>query len=151
MNRDLLSPSERISFILLGYDTETKLPLFGARVPAGFPSPAEEHIEDRISLSSYLNGHPDATFYVQLEGDSMIDYNLLEGDLLVVDRSLHVRSGDIVLANVNSEYTVKKLEITETGVRLLPGNKKYNPVEITEDLEFLVWGVVRGVARRIRQ
>lgn len=117
------------------------------RVPAGFPSPAEEHIEDRISLSSYLNGHPGATFYVQLEGDSLIDYS----DLLVVDRLLHVRSGDIVLANVNSEYTVKKLEITETGVRLLPGNKKYNPVEITEDLEFLVWGVVRGVARRIRQ
>lgn len=143
--------SEAVSFILLGYGTETKLPLFGSRVPAGFPSPAEEHIEERISLSAYLNGHPDSTFYVQIEGDSMIDYNLLEGDLLVVDRSLHVRSGDIVLANVNNQYTVKVLEITGTGVRLVAGNKKYKPIEITEDLELLVWGVVRGVARRIRQ
>lgn len=91
MNRSLLSHA-------------AKLLLFSARIPAGFPGPAEEHAEDRMSLSSYLYGHPDTTFFVQLEGD-----------MLVVDRLLHVRSGDIVLANVNSEYTVKKLEISEAG------------------------------------
>ncbi|WP_051359637.1 LexA family protein [Adhaeribacter aquaticus] len=138
-------------FILLGYEEETMLPLFGSHVKAGFPSPAEDYAEERISLLKFLSGNPTATFYVILEGDSMIDFNLFEGDLLVIDRSLEVRSGDIILANLDNEYTVKKLEILEDGARLVPGNKKYAPITISKDLEVLVWGVVRGIARRFRK
>ena len=138
-------------FILLGYEEETMLPLFGSHVKAGFPSPAEDYAEERISLLKFLSGNPTATFYVILEGDSMIDFNLFEGDLLVIDRSLEVRSGDFILANLDNEYTVKMLEITENGARLVPGNKKYAPITVTKDLEVLVWGVVRGIARRFRK
>lgn len=138
-------------FILLGYDTETKFPLFSSYVKAGFPSPAEDYAEERISLLKFLSGNPTATFYVLLEGDSMIDFNLFEGDLLVIDRSLEVRSGDIILANLDNEFTVKQLEISDNGVRLIPGNKKYAPIPVNNNLEFLVWGVVRGIARRFRK
>ncbi|KAA5539156.1 LexA family protein [Adhaeribacter rhizoryzae] len=145
--------ADTVHWILLGYDAETKLPLFSSYVKAGFPSPAEDYAEERISLLNFLSGNPTATFYVLLEGDSMIDFNLFEGDLLVIDRSLEVRSGDIILANLDNEFTVKMLEITESGARLVPGNKKYAPVTITKnsELELLVWGVVRGIARRFRK
>jgi DNA polymerase V len=145
--------ADKVHWILLGYDAETKLPLFSSYVKAGFPSPAEDYAEERISLLSFLSGNPTATFYVLLEGDSMVDFNLFEGDLLVIDRSLEVRSGDIILANLDNEFTVKMLEITESGARLVPGNKKYEPVTITKnsELELLVWGVVRGIARRFRK
>ncbi|KAA3435993.1 LexA family protein [Rufibacter hautae] len=142
---------DTVNFILLGYDAETKFPLFGSYVKAGFPSPAEDYAEERISLLKFLSGNPTATFYVLLDGDSMIDFHLFEGDLLVVDRSLEVRSGDIILANLDNEFTVKMLEISEFGVRLVPGNKKYAPITINDNLELLVWGVVRGLARRFRK
>jgi len=138
-------------FILLGYEEETLLPLFGSYVKAGFPSPAEDYAEERISLLKFLSGNPTATFYVMLEGDSVIDFNLFEGDLLVIDRALEARSGDIILANLDNEFTVKMLEITENGARLVPGNSKYAPITVTKDLEILVWGVVRGIARRFRK
>jgi DNA polymerase V len=145
--------ADTVHLILLGYDAETKLPLFSSYVKAGFPSPAEDYAEERISLLNFLSGNPTATFYVLLEGDSMIDFNLFEGDLLVIDRSLEVRSGDIILANLDNEFTVKMLEITESGARLVPGNTKYEPITITKNsqLELLVWGVVRGIARRFRK
>lgn len=140
-----------VKFVLFNPNEQVEaLPLFVSHVRAGFPSPATDHIETRITLSEYLNGNPSTTFYVQLEGDSMIDFYMMEGDLLVIDRSMQVRNGDIVLAHIGNEYTVKLLEITDNGVRLVPGNNKYKPIEITEDLELLVWGVVRGVARRLR-
>ncbi|QMU26551.1 LexA family protein [Adhaeribacter radiodurans] len=142
---------DAVNLILLGYETETKLPLFSSYVKAGFPSPAEDYAEERISLLKFLSGNPTATFYVLLEGDSMIDFHLFEGDLLVIDRSLEVRSGDIILANLDNEFTVKMLEITENGARLVPGNKKYKPIVINNNLELLVWGVVRGIARRFRK
>ena len=80
--------SDISNFILFGYDADTKFPLFSSYVKAGFPSPAEDYAEERISLLKFLSGNPIATFYVLLEGDSMIDFNLFEGDLLVIDRSL---------------------------------------------------------------
>lgn len=138
--------------ILLGNPAaDQELPLNVNLVKAGFPSPAEDYSEERISLSQYLTGNPTATFYVRLEGDSMEDFNLFAGDLLVVDRSLEVYSGDIILANIDNEFTVKKLEISENGVRLIAGNKKYKPIQISTNLELLVWGVVRGLARKLRK
>ena len=148
---DDVNNTENVPFILLGYDTGTEIPFFGSYVKAGFASPAEDYAEERISLLKFLSGNPTATFYVLLEGDSMIDFNLFEGDLLVIGRSLEVRSGDIILANLDNEFTVKLLEITDKGARLVPGNIKYSPIIVNKNLELLVWGVVRGIARRFRK
>lgn len=147
----LITDVNSLKLIRIGQEGEAKFPFFSAYVKAGFPSPAEDYAEERISLLKFLSGNPTATFYVLLEGDSMVDFNLFEGDLLVIDRSLEVRSGDIILANVDNEFTVKQLQITEAGAVLVPGNKKYAPITVNSNLELLVWGVVRGIARRFRK
>lgn len=118
-------------------------PLFLERVQAGFPSPAERHIEDRIDLNQELIRHPLATFYVRVIGDSMIYEGIYPGSLLVVDRAEETKSGDIVLARINAEVCVKQLSIEDDGrVRLLSKNPDYAPIEITEEMEFEVWGKV---------
>ncbi|KAA5541969.1 LexA family protein [Adhaeribacter rhizoryzae] len=151
IERKELVNANHVTIILSDPAAEKQFPLFVNLVRAGFPSPAEDYSEERISLTQYLNGNPTATFYVRVEGDSMEDFGLFEGDLLVIDRSLEVRSGDIILANIDNEFTVKKLEISGDGVRLVAGNKKYKSIQITTNLEMLVWGVVRGLARRFRK
>lgn len=143
--------ANQITLILADLETEMQFPFVSCLVKAGFPSPAEDYSEERISLTQYLNGNPTATFYVRVDGDSMEDFNLFDGDLLVIDRSLEVHSGDIILANIDNEFTVKKLEISDDQVRLVAGNKKYKPIQISSNLELLVWGVVRGLARRLRK
>lgn len=118
-------------------------PLFSERVQAGFPSPADRHIEDRIDLNQELIRHPLATFYVRVIGNSMIDENIFPGTLLVVDRAETTKSGDIVIARVNADVCVKELSIGEDGrVWLLSKNPTFAPLEITEEMEFEVWGRV---------
>ncbi|MBW6520599.1 MAG: translesion error-prone DNA polymerase V autoproteolytic subunit [Desulfoarculaceae bacterium] len=120
-------------------------PLFTCGVSAGFPSPAEDHIDRNLDLNELLIQHPVATFFVRVAGDSMTEAGIAHGDILVVDRSLEAASGKIVIAVVNGELTVKRLMRTRTSCRLLAANSNYPPVEITEDTDFSVWGVVTSV------
>jgi DNA polymerase V len=130
------------------------LPLFSSKVSAGVPSPAEEHIEKRLDPSEFLIDRKDSTFFVTIQGYSMVDSGLLPGDKAVVDRSKIASVGDIVLAVVNGEFTIKTLSRNSKtgGVRLLPSNSTgvYSPIEITEDMQFEVWGVVTGSFRRFK-
>ena len=128
-------------------------PLYSSKVSAGFPSPAEEHVEKRLDPTEYLIGQKDATFFVTITGQSMIDAGFLPGDKAVVDKSKVAKVGNIVVALVNNEFTIKILSRnTKTGrFRLDPANSTgaYSPIEITEDMQFEVWGVVTGSFRRI--
>lgn len=128
------------------------LPLYSSKVSAGFPSPAEEHVEKRLDPSEFLIDQKDATFFVTISGNSMIDAGLLPGDKAVVDKSKIAKIGSIVVALVNNEYTIKLLSRNaKTGCfRLDPANSTgvYSPIEITEDMNFEVWGVVTGSFRR---
>lgn len=128
------------------------LPLYSSKVSAGFPSPAEEHVEKRLDPSEFLIDQKDATFFVTIAGNSMLDAGLLPGDKAVVDRSKTPKIGNIVVALVNNEYTIKILSRnTKTSrFRLDPANSTgaYSPIEITEDMQFEVWGVVTGSFRR---
>lgn len=132
--------------------TPVSLPLYSSKVSAGFPSPAEEHVERRLDPSEFLIDQKDATFFVTISGNSMIDAGLLPGDKAVVDKSKVAKIGNIVVALVNNEYTIKLLNRnTKTGrFRLDPANSTgaYSPIEITEDMHFEVWGVVTGSFRR---
>ena len=131
------------------YGTSIKLPLYSSKVSAGFPSPAEDHVEKRLDPSEFLIDQKDATFFVTIQGQSMIDVGLLPGDKAVVDRSKQASIGNIVLAVLDGEFTIKTLSRTKDGaVRLLPANKDYSPIEITEEMNFEVWGVVTGSFRR---
>lgn len=119
-----------------------KLPLFIANISAGFPSPAEDYIDKKIDLNEALIAHPAATFFVRVQGDSMKDAGILSEDLLVVDRSLTVKNGQIIVAVVDGEFTVKRIKRIKKKLFLLPENKTYKPLEIVEGMEFKVWGIV---------
>ena len=120
------------------------IPLVLSRVSAGFPSPAEDHIETAIDLNRELIRHPSATFFMRVAGDSMIGAGILPNSTLIVDRMVETRSGDIVIARIGDELCVKELFINETdgSILLLPKNDKYRPIEITEDMDFEVCGKV---------
>ena len=131
----------------------TPLPLYSSKVSAGLPSPADEHIEKRLDPSEFLIDRKDSTFFVTIQGYSMMDAGLLPGDKAVVDRSKLASVGDIVLAVLNGEFTIKTLSRHKSGApRLLPANStgEYSPIEITEDMQFEIWGVVTGSFRRFK-
>jgi DNA polymerase V len=121
------------------------LPLFAAKVPAGFPSPADDHLEASIDLNLHYIKHPAATFFVKVQGDSMLNAGIHNGDTLIVDRSLEAQSGSIVVAVVNGDLTVKRLRLEGDEVWLLPENEKYAPISIKEGVELHIWGVVAHV------
>lgn len=127
------------------------LPLFGSKVPAGLPSTADDHIEKLLDANEYLIDHQDATFFVTIQGESMINAGLLSGDKAVVDRSKQASIGDIVMAVVDGEFTIKTLGKSKSGMpRLLPANPDFKPIEIKEEMHFEIWGVVTGSFRRFK-
>ncbi len=127
------------------------LPLFSSKVAAGFPSPADEHVEKRLDPNDFLIDNEEATFFVTIEGQSMIDAGLLPGDKVVVDRSKNARKNNIVLAVVDGEFTIKRLGKSPDGrPLLLPENSSgaYQPIIIKDESQFEIWGVVTGAFRR---
>jgi DNA polymerase V len=121
------------------------LPLFASKVAAGFPSPADDHLETNLDLNDYLIPHPAATFFARAQGHSMINAGIRHGDLLIVDRSLEPKDRSIVIAVIHGELTVKRLRIRKGQVWLAPENPEFSPVAITEDMGFHIWGVVAHV------
>jgi DNA polymerase V len=122
-----------------------RLPLFQARISAGFPSPAEDYIDKKLDLNDYLIRHPSATFFVRVEGCSMQDAGINDGDLLIVDRAAESSDKRIVIAVINGEMTVKRIKKIKDKMYLLPENDNFRPMEISEDADFQVWGVVTHV------
>lgn len=133
---------------LLAYDRAPlflNLPLFASKIPAGFPSPADDHLEAGIDLNRQYVRHPAATFFVRVQGCSMIGAGIHDNDMLVVDRSLEAKNGSIVIAVVNGELTVKRLLIKDEGVFLMPENPDYEPIPIRDPMELQIWGVAAHV------
>ncbi len=131
----------------------TLIPLYSTKVVAGFPSPADDHVEQRLDVSEYLIDQKEATFFVTIKGNSMIDVGLMPQDKVVVDRSKSAQIGDIVLAVINGEFTIKTLGRNKEGNALLiPANSSgtYKPIVITEEMSFEIWGVVTGSFRRFK-
>ncbi len=122
--------------------TKWARPLFTTAVQAGFPSPAEDYIEGHLDLNRHLIKHPVATFYVRVVGDSMIDVGIHPGAILVVDRSVTADDGDIVIARLNDELCVKRLSIRNGRVSLVSENRFYKPIQVTEEMDFEIWGRV---------
>jgi DNA polymerase V len=126
-----------------------KIPLFITPVSAGFPSPADDFVEKQLDLNEKLIKHPAATFFVKVQGDSMRDAGIHSGDTLVVDRSLEPTSNKVVIAVVNGEFTVKRVQKRNGKVYLMPENLRYKPIEVTEDMDCSVWGVVTNVIHAV--
>lgn len=129
--------------------TKVKLPLHLAKISAGFASPADDYIDKKLDLNEYLIHHPSATFFVRVEGDSMINAGINNNDLLIVDRALQAVSGKIIIAIVNNEFTVKRLLMQDEKFFLVPENPNYPILEIKEGMSFEVWGVVTNVIHSV--
>ena len=122
------------------------LPLYIERVPCGFPSPAQDYVEQRIDLNALMVQHPSATYFVRVSGESMIEAGINDGDMLVVDSSLTASHGDIVVSAVEGEFTVKRLQL-HPCLQLMPMNTKFKPIAIQTEDALEVFGVVTFVIK----
>lgn len=150
----MLSPAElamRYPGVIFLPDPQAQtaeVPVFASRVRAGLPSPADDQIDDMVDLNRLLLDDARERFMVRVKGDSMIEAGIAEGDLLVVDRKREARHGDIVLAAIDAEPTVKRLFRRDGRLALLPENSSYTPIELNEGQELLIWGVVTSCVKQ---
>ncbi|EAQ65456.1 UmuD protein; UmuD' protein [Marinomonas sp. MED121] len=147
MRVSYLGTSESRAFIDAN---SVQIPFYVEPVSAGFPSPADDFIERKLDLNALCIKHPEATFFVRVQGESMSEAGIYNHDVLIVDRSLTARHGDFVIACIHGEMTVKEL-VLKPNVALRPKNKAYAAIAITEESELDVFGVVISVVRNIQR
>lgn len=136
--------------ILSSGDFPQLIPLYQSKVSAGFPSPAEDDLADKIDLNKFLVKHPATTFLVRANGDSMINAGIFANDILVVDRSIKPIDGKIAVVAIDGQLTVKRLKKNSDGtITLLAENPKYKPIEISEGSDMIIWGVVTNVIHSV--
>lgn len=141
----------RLRFVLpVEVADRVELSVFASGVRAGFPSPAEDYVEHRLDLNDLVL-HKEATYYAWVEGDSMVDLNIHDGDLMMIDKAVEPEMGDIVVAEVDSQFTVKRLGEHDGVPCLLPGNPSYPVIAINPDIGITLWGVVVRLIRDTRQ
>lgn len=141
-------PLSKVDSIKTWLTTEQHMyerPLYTSRVRAGFPSPADDDIAMHLDLNTHLIKHPAATFFVIASGDSMTNAGICSGDMLIVDKSIAATHGKIVIAAIDGELTVKRLSRQNGCIQLLPENEQYSPIDITEQHDLVIWGVVTHV------
>ena len=134
------------------YDVEesilSDIPMFTDSVQAGFPSPAEDYMDLDLNLQDHLIQNPSATFCVRAVGESMKDAGIQSGDIMLVDKSLIPKNRSIVLAVIDGEFTVKRVNVSEKKLYLMPDNENFPPIKITEEMDFQVWGVVTYIIHK---
>lgn len=140
-----------LSFYKASIGTEVLLPFVSGGIKAGFPSPAQDFMEDSLDLNRHLIQHPNETFFAKVDGDSMKDVGICDGDIAVVDRSLPVEHDKIYVCVLDNEFTIKRLSIdnhTKT-VWLMPENDKFEPIRVPKEHEnFIIWGRVISVIKK---
>ena len=129
-------------------DKETNLYIEDG-ISAGFPSPASDFEESRISIEKVVIKNKESTFYAKVSGDSMKDAGLNDGDILVIDRSEELKNNKIAVCYLNGDFTVKRVKIEKKAVYLIPENKNYKPIKVNEENEFIVWGIVTYVIKKV--
>ncbi len=142
-----------ISLEIFTADLSSHLPLPYADggIQAGFPSPADNYITETIDLNKELVRHPAATFYGRVSGDSMIEEGIEPGDILIIDRSIEPDSGDLAVCCIDGEFTLKRIKLEKNRVWLIPSNEMFDPILVTPENEFSVWGVVTHTIKAYRR
>ncbi|MFP4529402.1 MAG: LexA family protein [Candidatus Kapaibacterium sp.] len=128
-------------------ETAVLLPYVDQGISAGFPSPAEDFLDLKIDLNKELVKNPSATFYGRVKGNSMKDVGIDDGDLLVIDKSVEPRDGKIAVCFIDGEFTIKRIRIDKNCCWLVPANEAYEPIRVTEDNDFVIWGIVVHVIK----
>ena len=122
--------------------------LFEGSVPAGFPSPADDYMHMDLDLHDHLVQNPSSTFCVKAIGESMKDAGIQTGDVMIVDRSLEPKNRSIVLAVIDGDFTVKRVNVNDNELYLMPENDTFTPIKITEEMDFQIWGVVTFIIHK---
>ena len=137
-----MSKYKNLNIFSIIKNTQINIPVFLDKVSAGFPSPATDYMENKLDLNEYLIKHPAATFIVRTSGSSMTSASICSGDLLIVDRSIVPKNNNIVIASIFGDLTVKKLKKKEKSLFLVSSNDDYPSIEVKEEMECFIWGVV---------
>ena len=128
-------------------DTVLEIPVVSTAISAGFPSPALDFIDLSIDMNKHLIKRPSSTFYGRVKGQSMKDVGITDGDLLVIDKSITPKNDQIAVCYVDGEFTIKKIKFEQDICWLIPANDAYQPIRVTSQNDFLIWGIVTHVIK----
>lgn len=137
-----IADSTNLEFYTANVSTQISLPFFDGGIAAGFPSPAQDYIDLKIDLNTELISNPSSTFYARVKGASMQDAGIMDGDILVIDKSLEPHDGDTAVCFIDGEFTLKYIKIDVDAVYLIPANPKFQPIKVTDENNFCIWGIV---------
>lgn len=143
----LIKPN--LTFFIPDSENSKELLYFSGGIKAGFPSPAADFDETKINLDNVLVKNREATFYAKASGNSMIGAGIDDGDIMVIDRSLEPVNNKIAVCYIDGEFTVKRIKIEKKGVYLMPENKEFHPIKVTEDNQLIIWGIVTYVIKSV--
>jgi DNA polymerase V len=139
----------KLTFFQPDFESDIRIPYIHEGVSAGFPSPAADFMETSIDLNKELSENPLATFYIRVKGNSMIDAGINDKDVLVVDRSLEPQNNRIAICFIDGEFTVKRIQVEKDCLYLMPENADYSPIKVTEENQFIIWGMVTYVIKKV--
>lgn len=139
----------KLTFFHPDLKSDLRIPMIPDGVSAGFPSPAQDFMENNIDLNKELSENPLATFYIKVSGNSMVDAGIDDKDVLVVDRSLEPADKKIAICFIDGEFTVKRLKLEKDSLFLMPENPNYESIKISEENNFIIWGIVTYVIKKI--
>ena len=138
-----------LTFFIPDFENTQELPFISSGIKAGFPSPAADFDGSKISLDNVLVKNREATFYAKASGNSMIGAGIDDGDILVIDKSLEPQNNKIAVCFIDGEFTIKRIKIEKDCVYLMPENKNYQPIKVTDENELIIWGIVTYVIKSI--
>ena len=144
-----IKKDQKLTFFVPDFKSELRIPFITEGVSAGFPSPADDFMETNIDLNKELSENPLATFYIKVKGNSMIDAGINDKDVLVVDRSLEPENNKIAICFIDGEFTVKRIQLEENCLYLMPENPNYPPIKVTEENQLIIWGIVTYVIKKV--
>lgn len=138
-----------LSFFIPNTDGNLEMPYISSGIKAGFPSPAADFDGSRISIDQIVVKNQAATFYAKANGNSMIGAGIDDGDILVIDKSIEPQDGKIAVCFIDGEFTVKRIKVQENSLLLLPENPLFEPIEVTQENDFIIWGIVTYVVKKL--
>jgi len=138
-----------LAFFIPDQQTRLKIPLYENGISAGFPSPADDFLDTSIDLNKELIKNKSTTFFARVKGSSMIGAGINDGDLLIIDKSITPKSGNIAVCFIDGDFTVKRIDITKDIIWLIAENKAYPPIKVTADNDFTIWGIVTNVIKYV--
>ncbi len=144
-----MSINKNIEFFIPNFENSRELPFITSGIKAGFPSPAADFDETRISLDKALVKNPDTTFYAKANGQSMKGAGIDDGDIMIIDRSIEPRNNKIAVCLIDGEFTVKRIKKTKEELLLIPENSDFQPIKITEEDQLVIWGIVTYVIKMV--